>query len=341
MRHRLGRVAAEFLLLRRERVAEGQLPLVDAPGFDDVAFRVRVQVPPPLLERVDAPVADLVVQVRQPLAREGKVHGHPQERLFLHHPFQVERTGLHAAPAHGTGLVDDPVAGTLLHVRLPHLVAVEHDLVAEGDGRARALPGALLALIAEVLQAEVDGPVGLQRHVGGDDPGLEARADEGVEHQLPYAAQFAEAGKQDQGNVEHVLVHDAVAAGGKTEPADVFADDAADQLRPHVGAHALCAADPVVPAGAFHGLVTLVHQDGDSVLVIGLDLAAVGVMRVPGVVRDLADADHVRPHVVQGGLHRVRVVLWIVVAVGHLGGGFAVLQRHHAAKDRNHGVSER
>ena len=139
--------------------------------------------------------------------------------------------------------------------------------------------------------------------------------------------------------MQDVLVHHAVAPGRIAQGTDMGPDNAADELGAQVGAHALRTADPVIPAGAFHGLVTLVHQDGDPVLVVRLYLRTVRIVGIPGIVGQLTDTYHVRAHVVQGRLHRLRVSLRVVRSGSDLICFLAVLQRHHGAQGRYHGMT--
>ncbi len=74
----------------------------------------------------------------------------------------VDRAGLHAAPAGRAARIGEAIARAALDVRLPHLVAVEHHLVAERNGVAGAFARAFQAVAAESLQAEIDRPVGLR-----------------------------------------------------------------------------------------------------------------------------------------------------------------------------------
>ena len=73
----------------------------------------------------------------------------------------VQGARLHAPPAGRTLGVRQPVARAAFHVRLPDLVAVEHHLVAPRDRVAGALAGALPAVVAEILEAEIDRLVDL------------------------------------------------------------------------------------------------------------------------------------------------------------------------------------
>ena len=109
-------------------------------------------------------------------------------------------------------MVRDAITCALFHVRLPHLVTVEHDLVAERDRSDRAFTRAFRTLRAKILQPEVDRLIDGKRHVRGNDAGLETRADKRIQHQFADAAEFAESGPQDQRDVQYVLVHDAMAA---------------------------------------------------------------------------------------------------------------------------------
>ena len=98
------------------------------------------------------------------------------------------------------------VVGAALHVRLPDLVTVEQDLVAVGNSVAGAFACALITLVAEVLQTEVDVAICCQRQIGGDDGILESRTEERVEHGLTDAAQLANAGMDTQRYVLNVFV---------------------------------------------------------------------------------------------------------------------------------------
>ena len=72
-------------------------------------------------------------------------------------------------------------------------------MASQGHSRAH-----LRQLRAEILQAEIDRLVRFQREIGGQHHRLEARADEGIEHQFADARQLAQARPQDERDVQHV-----------------------------------------------------------------------------------------------------------------------------------------
>ena len=144
------------------------------------------------------------------------------------------------------------------------------------------------------------------RQVGGDAAALQARAEEGVEDDLADAADLAQARQQQQRRLQHVAVEHRVHPRAVAQAADLLADDAAEQRKAQVGAHALRHADPVVAAGAFHGLVALVEQQVHRVGVVGRQRVAAGVVRVVGPFGHGAQAHRVDAQVVGRGLEVVR-----------------------------------
>ena len=72
-------------------------------------------------------------------------------------PFNVPRTGFHAAPAHGSALLCQAVGGAFLAVGLPDFIAIEHQFRASGNGPTRAFARAFVAAFAEVLHAKING----------------------------------------------------------------------------------------------------------------------------------------------------------------------------------------
>ena len=101
-----------------------------------------------------------------------------------HTTYQVVRPGwgigpraaLDAAVAHRAILVQKIEASTALRVQLPGLVTVVHHLIAHRNGFAGTVLTAYFAVLAEVLQAEVNGFVWDYRHIGKDGGGFKTRS---------------------------------------------------------------------------------------------------------------------------------------------------------------------
>ena len=91
----------------------------------------------------------------------------------------------------------------------------------------------------------------------------------------------------------------------------------------------MSAADPVVAACTFHGLVPLIQQDDDGVVVIRLDHGAITLMRIPRIGRHLAQPNHVATQVIRQRLERVAVRRCIERACMWLGRHRAILVLDH------------
>ena len=89
----------------------------------------------------------------------------------------------------------------------------------------------------------------------------------------------------------------------------MLGQDPADESEPEVGPHRLRDRDPVVAAGALHGLVALVDDHRHRLVVGRDDLVALGVVGVPDPVRAARQADRVGAQPVAGRLEVGRVAL--------------------------------
>ena len=154
------------------------------------AIRIELEIPPPFLGQVQATVFNHVIQLRQYWRGGGNIHRRPAERTLGKQAFQVPGAGLHAATTHCATLGADPVGCAFLTVRLPDLVAIEHQFRAGGDGPRRAFTGAFVAALTEFLQAEIDRLVMRQRQIGCDHTRLQARPQIRIKNDLANAADF-------------------------------------------------------------------------------------------------------------------------------------------------------
>ena len=64
-----------------------------------------------------------------------------------------------------TALIGQAIACTAFGVELPHLITIEHDLVAPGNRVDRTFARALAAVGTEILQTEINRLVGYQRDI--------------------------------------------------------------------------------------------------------------------------------------------------------------------------------
>ena len=246
--------------------------------------------------------------------------------------FQVPGAGFHAAPAHAACGVGDAVAGAFFGVAFPDFVAVVHQLGAGGDGPGRAFAGALVAAFAKALQAKVDGPVGGHGHVGGHAAAFQARAQKRVEDHLANAADFAQARQQQQRRLQHIAVQHRMHPGRITQPPDLLGQNTAHQRKAQISPHALRHRNPVVAAGALHGLVALVDQQVQRVGVVGGHGVAPRVVRVIGPLGHGAQAHRVHPQIVRSGFQVVGVALRVLCAGGHRATRRAKLQKQQSAQ---------
>ena len=255
--------------------------------------RLQLQIPPPFLDVIEAAIAHRVIEPGQ--KRRGLRNGHrcPSEGLFGKEAFKVPWAGLHAAPAHGAALGGDPVGRAFLAVGFPDLVAVEHQFRASRDRPRGAFAGAFVAALAEGLKPEVDGLVMGQRHVGGDHSRLETRAEIGVQDHLADAADLAQARQQQERRLQYLAIQHRMRLGAIAEVPDLLRDHPAQEGKPQIGAHGLGHGDPVVAAGALHGLVALVDDHADRLVVGRIDGVAHGIVRIPGPVRAARDPHRV------------------------------------------------
>ena len=198
-------VVSDGLLVRIQFLVQVQLTAIGTFRLHGLAVHP-FKIIPPFFDGIDAPVANLVVELGDPLAGEGQVNGHLQEEVVYEQPLVVVRTGFHAASASRTFGVSDTVADAAFRIRLPHFVAVEHHGVTPTYRITRALPRALEALLAHVLESEINRLVVGERHVGGDNDRLEAQTDKRVENELADAAQFAKSGVEDERDVQDFTV---------------------------------------------------------------------------------------------------------------------------------------
>ena len=279
-------------------------------------------IEPPFLDQIALAVADPIVEPGrerhhdrlQPHRVDAEPTRDAREDRAVGIDHLVDRAGLHAAAAGRAARIGETITRAALDIRLPDLVAVEHHLVAERDGVARAFARAFQAAAAEGLQAEIDRLVGFERKVGGQHHRFETRPDERIEHQFADARQFAQARPQDQRDMQHVAIGIGLGARRETEFAQHLGHDAGDHRAAQIAAHRLRAGNPVVAAGAFHGVEALVDQHDDGVAVIGFEFAAVFLVREPGIARHFANAGEVGAKRIGQGLDRARIGCAITVA---------------------------
>ena len=140
---------SDGLLVRIQFLVQVQLTAIGTFRLHGLAVHP-FEIIPPLFDGIDASVANLVVELGDPLAGEGQMNGHLQEEVVYEQPLVVVRTGFHAASASRTFGVSDTVADAAFRIRLPHFVAVEHHGVTPTYRITRALPRALEALLAHM-----------------------------------------------------------------------------------------------------------------------------------------------------------------------------------------------
>ncbi len=169
-RHRIGwwhhvrRVHRQALLFVAQLQVLLQSALVHLRGLQvGAGLAVEFDVPPPFLDRVDRAVVELVVECRQPARVLWHVHRQPAKTTLGEQSFEIPRAGLHAAPTHRAGGIGDAVAGALLRVAFPDLVAVVHQLRSGADRARRAFARALVAVLAKVCRPK---SIGLSKAIG-------------------------------------------------------------------------------------------------------------------------------------------------------------------------------
>ena len=230
LRHFVGRVHSQGLVFVAQVQVFLQGALVGLRRLHIPARAlVQLDVPPPLLDRVDAAAIEQVIEPRQRRCSGGQLHGHLSPQAVGQQAFQVPGAGFHATATHAACRVGDAVTGTFFGVALPDFVAVVHQLGASGDGPRRAFAGALVAAFAKALQAKVDGPVGGHGHVGGDAAAFQARAQKRVEDHLANAADLAQARQQEQWRLQHIAVQHRMHPGRITQPPNLLGQDAAHE----------------------------------------------------------------------------------------------------------------
>ena len=131
--------------------------------------------------------------------------------------------------------------------------------------------------------------------------------------------------------MQHVAVGVGLRAGREAFAAQNLGHHARDLGAAQVGAHRLGARDPVVAAGAFHGLEALVDQDHDSVTMIGLDERAADLVREPGIAGYFADPGDVGAEVVGERLDGAGIGHSVGETGRFAGGDLAVLERQQGA----------
>ena len=129
--------------------------------------------------------------------------------------------------------------------------------------------------------------------------------------------------------MQDIAVRIGLGAGRKTEPAQQLGHDAGDLRAAQVAAHGLGPGDPVIPAGALHGVETLVDEHDHGVAVVHLDGAAVFLVGVPGVAGHFTYSGEVGAEKIRQRLDRLGIGRGVPVAVHiRIGGGIAVLVGH-------------
>ena len=250
------------------------------------AILIKLDIPPPFLDGVQPAAPDPVVQLGQHRCGLRDMHRRPSERRFGKEPLQVPRAGLHAAPAHRPALGGDAIGGAFLAVGFPDLIAVEHELRPCGNRTRRAFARAFVAGFAKALQAEIDRLVMHHRHIGGHHPRFQPRAQERVQDHLADAADLPQPAQEQQRRLQDLAIEHGMRLGRVAQIADLLGNDAAQQRKPQIGAHALRDADPVIARGALHGLVALIDDHRDGMRLARLDGRAGGVMGIPGPIGD-------------------------------------------------------
>ena len=108
---------------------------------------------------------------------------------------------------------------------------------------------------------------------------------------------------------------------------------ATDQGVAQIGPHRLRAADPVIAAGAFHGVEALINHDRNRLIVVGYDLLPAGVVAVVAPLGTAGDAHGIRAEPVGGCLDQRGVAFGVIIARLLLARRGAVLdhgqRRHH------------
>ena len=286
VRGQRGGVDGEGLIFELEIEIGLQVTCVNGLGRRvELARGFAFDVPPPLFDRVQTALADLVIQLGQKRCGGGDVGGGPAEGGLGEEPLKVPRAGLHAAPAHRAALVGDPVDGTFLAVRFPNFIAVEHFFRPGGDRPRRALAGAFVAGFAELLQTKVDGLVMGDRQGGGDHAGFQARAEEGIEDHFADARDFAQARKQQKRRLQHVAIHHRMRFGRVAQVAQVLRHHATQHRKPQIGPHGLRDGDPIVARRPLHRVKALVDDKAQRLVMRRGDRGAGGVMAVPRPIR--------------------------------------------------------
>ena len=208
-------------------------------------------------------------------------------------PFLVERTHLEATAAPAALGVGHAIGRAFGDIRLPHLIAVEHHLVAERDRIAGTFDRAFPALGAEILQPEINRPIDRHRHIGGDYRGFEAGTDKGVKHHFADPAELAQPGLEHQRDMQHVAVEIGMGLCVPAKLTDIFGNGTGGVGAPHIGPERLGVGNPVIARCGIQRLEALIDQHDDGVTMARRHLAAVGIVRIPGVVGHLADTDRI------------------------------------------------
>ena len=244
----------------------------------------KLDVPPPFLAIVQATAPNRIIQCRQPLGRHGNIRCRPAERRLGKQPLEVPGTGFHAASAHRPTLGGDAITGAFLTVRLPGLIPVEHYLRPGGDRAGWAFAGAFLAVLAEILQTEIDRPVMGQRHRRRDDTRFQPRTKEGMKDHFADPAHLSKATEQQEGRLQNIAVQHRVRLRPETEIADLPRDNAAEHREPKIGPHRLRNRNPVIARCPLHGLESLVNDHADCLVMRRIQPVSTCVMRIPGPV---------------------------------------------------------
>ena len=116
---------------------------------------------------------------------------------------QVVRPGWWIAPwaaldtavTHCAPLVREVEAGAAFHIQFPGLITVVHHLIAHRNGLTGTVLGANFAALAEALQAEIDGFVRNDWHIGQDSRSFKTKTQIRIQDN-PYPADLPDAGSQ-------------------------------------------------------------------------------------------------------------------------------------------------
>ena len=94
------------------------------------------------------------------------MHHQIAHEIMLPGRWITPRTTLDTAITHRPFFVEEIETSAFLDIELPSLIAIVHDLVTRRNGSAGTVLRANLAVLAKILQTEIDGLVWNQWHLG-------------------------------------------------------------------------------------------------------------------------------------------------------------------------------